>query len=170
MRIALTVAALVALSYCGCNKTDTNNTPVTPNTSGERSNVSVETHADGSECTCEHGPNHGHVFDFDNANYKGEWVVSKDNDVVRFYLLDANKSNTNLKVDDFKVISSVGSDSATFELEPEKPNADGSANAFMSEDKDLRIALRMGVSVEVKSGDMTLKGTVAGHEPHDHDH
>jgi hypothetical protein len=94
--------------------------------------------------------------------------MSNDNDVVRFYLLSNMDENKPMKVDSFKVTSLAGSDAATFELEPENPDADGVTHVFMADDKDLRIAMRMGVTVEVKSGDLVLKGTVDAHEPHDH--
>jgi hypothetical protein len=178
MRKYLILAAVAGLMGTGCDRTANTggpggNTTTTSHNhshddhSDEHQKV-AHTHADGTQCTCEHGPNNGHLFKFDNENYKGEWVHSNDNDVIRFYILNGMDENTPLKVDSFVIKSTSGSEEAVFEAEPENADAEGKSHAFMVEDKDLRIATRMGVSVVVTSGDLVLTGTIEPHEPHDH--
>ncbi len=113
-----------------------------------------------------HGPNMGQLFDFDNEDYKGEVVVSQDNQVVRFYLLTKDQGNASLKVDKFVVTPLAGNDATPHELAAEKADDEGKSHIYSLDNQDLRIAVPfVGVSVEVVAGDLQLKGTVDPYEP-----
>ncbi len=175
------IAALACLVSIGCQ--DSNSTV----DSGKKTNT-THTHDDGSEHDHEHkdvasdsqspadgatqtcviGENGGHVFVFENKDYKGEYVISKDSDVVRFFLLNSKDEDVSLKVDSFKVTPMAGADSVSFELAADSADGDGKSHIYAAEEKELRIAIPLGVKVEVKAGDLVLNGTIEAHEHHDH--
>jgi hypothetical protein len=173
----LTIALIVCFATVGCQYADTKtdsqaNSSHSHDDGTEHEHKEVAStshvHADGSSCTCELGENGGHLFAFENKEFKGEYVISKDSDVVRFFLLNAKDEDVSLKVDSFKVTPLAGADAVAFELEADSPDGDGKSHIFMAENKDLRIALNLGVQVEVKSGDTLLTGTIDAHEASDH--
>ena len=112
-----------------------------------------------------HGPNGGQPFEFDNEDYKGEVVGSKDNQVVQFYLLTKDQGNASLKVDKFVVTPLAGNDATPHELASEKADDEGKSHIYSLDNQDLRIAVPLGVSVEVVAGDLQLKGTIDPYEP-----
>ena len=124
--------------------------------------------SDAATCNCEHGPYGGHLLRFENKDFLADWLTSKDNDVVRFYLLNADQKDVPMKVDSFTVTPMAGSDATPFELKAESPGTDGKAFIFSADSKDLRASMNLGVKVLVKSGDLVLTGIVDAHEPHDH--
>ena len=116
-----------------------------------------------------HGPNHGHIFNFDSDEFKGEWCQYKDNDVICVYLLDGKgESQKPLVVEQFLIKPTVGSEDEPFELEPEDVDPEGAAHKFSLDDKNLRIAIPLGVEIEVITEGKTLKGEIKAHEPMDH--
>ena len=116
-----------------------------------------------------HGPNHGHMFDFDSDEFTGEWCQYKDNNVIRIYLLDAKgQSSKPMVVEQFLVKPLVGSEDEPFELEPENVDPEGAAESFMLDDNSLRTAIPFGVEIEVVTEGKTLKGQIKAHEPRDH--
>ncbi len=125
----------------------------------------TDSHADHPD----HGPFGGHVFKLDTSEFQGEWKKYKDNDVIKMYLLDATgKKAAPLKVDSFIVTSKVGNDDAGFTLEPEEPDAEGATAVYSLDDKDLSIAIPLGVDIEIKVGDKVYKGEIKAHQPLDH--
>ena len=116
-----------------------------------------------------HGPNNGHIFKLDTAEFQGEWRKYPDNDVIKMYLLDATGKNAApMKVDSFTVTPKVGVDQSGFTLEPEEPDAEGATAVYSLDDKDLAIAIPLGVNIEIKAGDKVLKGEIKAHQPLDH--
>ena len=116
-----------------------------------------------------HGPNNGHMFAFDNAEFQGEWCKYKDNNVIRMYLLDkSGKEAAPLKVDSFVVKPLVGNDDSSFELTAENADADGMASTFMLDDQTLSIAIPLGVKIVVTAGDQTMTGEIKADEPLEH--
>lgn len=116
-----------------------------------------------------HGPNNGHLFAFDNADFQGEWCKYKDNNVIRMYLLDkSGKEPAPLKVDSFVVKPLVGNDDTSFELTAENADDQGLASTFMLDDQTLSIAIPLGVKIVVTAGDQTMTGEIKAHEPLDH--
>lgn len=177
----LMIAALMCFVSVGCQNSDTKTDSKTDSktnashshddsTAHEHKEVAstAHKHADGSTCTCELGENGGHLFTFENKEYKGEYVISKDSDVVRFFLLNSKDEDVSMKVDSFKVTPLAGADAVAFELEADSPDGDGKSHIYMAENKDLRIALNLGVKVEVKSGDLMLAGQIDAHEASGH--
>ena len=116
-----------------------------------------------------HGPFGGHVFKFDSDDYGAEWKHYNDNDVIRVYVLDpTGKKEAPVKAT-MAMIPLGGSDKTPFELEAEKPDAEGLSAVYSLDDKNLGIATTaVGVKVEMKIGDKTYTGTIPAHEPHDH--
>ena len=116
-----------------------------------------------------HGPYGGHIFPLDSPEYQGEWKKYNDNDVIRMYVLDADaKKAVPIKVESFTVIPTVGNEDVTFELEAEDPDAEGKSAVYMLEDKDLTIAIPLGVKIAIKTGELTINGNIKAHKPRDH--
>lgn len=116
-----------------------------------------------------HGPNGGHIFELNSAEYNCEWCKFKDNDVIKMHLVDkANKKNVAAMVDSFVVKPMAGNDDLTFTLEAENADDAGNASTYMLDDADLSTAIPLGVSIEIKMGDKMLTGKIEAHEPLDH--
>ncbi len=116
-----------------------------------------------------HGPFGGHVFDLDTTEHQVEWKKYKDNDMIRMYVLDGKgKEATPIKVDSFIVTPKIGDDGISFNLEPEAADENGVTAIYVLDDKDLSIAIPIGVDVEIKVGDKTYKGEIKSHDPLDH--
>lgn len=116
-----------------------------------------------------HGPFGGHMVKLDTSDVQVEWKKYKDNDVIKMYVLDAaGKQAAPMKIDSFIVTPKVGNDGTGFTLEPEKPDADGATAVYWLDDKDLSIAIPLGVDIEIKAGDKVYKGEIKAHEPLDH--
>jgi hypothetical protein len=181
MRYCL-IAAVVCVVFVGCQNTESPKNPKNGTNGGtshshedgsehehkEVASGDSHVHADGTTCTCELGENGGHLLTFENKEYKAEYVVSKESDVVRFFLLNSKNEDVSLKVDSFQVIPLAGAESEPFMLKADHPDAEGKSHVFMAEEKDLRIAISLGVKVKIKAGDLALNGTIEAHETHDH--
>ncbi len=117
-----------------------------------------------------HGPNGGHVFKLDAAGYQGEWKQYTGNNVIRMYLLNDKEKPEPMpmKIDSFQVIPAAGNDQTPFVLEAEEPDADGKSAVYILDDKNLHLAIPLGVAIEIKSGDTVMKGKIEAHEPMDH--
>ena len=152
--ILLAFVALAMFGTIGCDKAEqaTNGSQADHSHDGDHSH-SDESHDDHPA----HGPNHGHIFALDSDEYQGEWQKFSDSDVINMYILDANGQNIALKVDSFTVTPKVGNDNSSFTLEAKDADADGATAAYTLDDKDLSIAIPLGVDIEIKA-----------HEPLDH--
>lgn len=181
MRFAffLTLATMLSLTFGCSNESANDKTSGGGKTSASHSHDdnhshdgdhshSHDDHGDGEQAACRIGPNGGHVYEFANESLLMEITQSKSGDVVRFLLLDADEKQAPMKVTSFKVTPSAGRDSSPFMLEPENPDEDGKTHSYMLEEKDLRIAIPLGVKVEVTTEDKTYVSTIEAHEHHDH--
>ena len=116
-----------------------------------------------------HGPNSGHIFEFDSEEFTGEWCKYKDSDEIRMFLLDGKgESAKPLVVEQFLVKPLTGDEGEPFELEPENVDPEGAAHSFMLDDKLLQTAIPLGVEIEVIAEGQTLKGQIKAHEVLDH--
>ena len=116
-----------------------------------------------------HGPNGGHIFEFAEGDYHGEWKHYNDNFVIRVYVLDKEgKNNQAVAAENVTIKRTTGDDSAQFTLDPESPDEEGKAVVYGLDSQDLSIAMNLGVSVEMKLGDKTYTANIPPHEPHDH--
>ena len=114
------------------------------------------------------GPNGGHQIDFKSDQMNAEWVHYNDNDTIRLVILDATgKSNRRIKADSVSIRRTKGS-GPEFTLVAEEPDDNGAAEKYMLDDKDLAIAMVLGVTVEVKMDGKTYSGKIPPHEPHSH--
>lgn len=163
------VAALTVFATSGCDDTSK---PADKDAAGDHGHDHDhedhdDSHSDEKEHAA-HGPNHGHVFSLDADNVKGEWVKYPDNDTIRMFILDEKDANAPLKVDSFMVTPKVGADAEGFALEADSPNEAGESASYSLDDKELSIAIPMGVDIEIKVGDKTYKGEIKAHKPLDH--
>ena len=116
-----------------------------------------------------HGPNHGHLFDLDSDEFTCEWCQYKDNNEIRFYLLDAKaESPKPLVVEKFLVTPLTGNEKEPFEFEPENVDPEGAADRFVLDSSILRTGINLGVEVEIVTEGKTLKGQIKAHEARDH--
>ncbi len=116
-----------------------------------------------------HGPNGGHLFEFEGGDYHGEWKHYNDNFVIRVYILDKDgKKNQAVAAEYVTIKRATGDDGAEFTLDPESPDDDGNAVVYSLDSQDLTIAMNLGVKVEMKLGDKTYTANIPAHAPHDH--
>ena len=114
------------------------------------------------------GPNGGHQIDFNSDQMNAEWVHYNDNDTIRLVILDpTGKANRRIKADSVSIRRTKGNDQG-FTLTAEDPDDNGAAEKYMLDDKDLAIAMVLGVTVEVKMDGKTYAGKIPPHEPHSH--
>ena len=114
------------------------------------------------------GPNGGHQIDFSGEPMNAEWIHYNDNDVIRVVVLDqAGKVNRKIKAESIKIRRSKGN-AEGFTLMAESPDADGTAESFMLDDKALAIAMVLGVNVEIEVDGKNYVGKIPPHEPHSH--
>ncbi len=115
-----------------------------------------------------HGPNGGHIFPLDTDGYQAEWKKYSDNNMIRIYILDAEgKKAMPIAADSFTVTPKVGEGDLSFTLLPENPT-DGLSPVYALDDRDLAVAIPLGVDIEIKMGDKTIKGEIKAHQPLDH--
>lgn len=117
-----------------------------------------------------HGPNGGHMVPLATEEFQAEWKKYNDSNITRIYLLDkSGKEAMPMKLDSFVIKPQAGNDdSVMFELEAEEPNDEGLAAVYMLDDEQLKIAIPLGVNIEIKMGDKTVTGEIKAHEPLDH--
>jgi len=115
----------------------------------------------------EMGPNMGHIIYLAPKDYVAEWRHYKGNNVIRLYVLDANKKTVevNAKV---SVKSESGKSKETFELEPEDANDEGKAAVYMLDEQALANAMNLGVVVSFEIDGKVYSGKVPPHAPHHH--
>ena len=114
------------------------------------------------------GPNGGHQIDFNSDQMNAEWVHYNDNHTIRLVILDpTGKANRRIKADSVSIRRTKGNDQG-FTLTAEDPDDNGAAEKYMLDDKDLAIAMVLGVTVEVKMDGKTYAGKIPPHEPHSH--
>lgn len=115
-----------------------------------------------------HGPNNGHLFKLEGSDLVGEWIHYNDNDIIRVVLLDAELDDV-VSYDGVSITPKAGDDKTPFvlELDTEK-NKKGMKAVYMLDDKNLMLAMSLGVDVEFTMGDKKLKGKIEPHAPHDH--
>jgi len=115
-----------------------------------------------------HGPFGGHIFPLDTDEYQAEWKKYSDNTIIRMYMLDAEgKKAAPVAVESFTVTPKVGEGAEPFVLAPED-SENGMASVYMLDDANLAIAIPLGVNIEIKMGDKTIKGEIKSHEVRDH--
>ena len=114
------------------------------------------------------GPNGGHQIPFDSEDMNAEWVHYNDNDIIRVVILDpSGKENRPIKAESVMIRRTKGNDEG-FTLTAEDPDENGAAEKYMLDDKNLAIAMVLGVTVEVKMDGKTYTGKIPPHEPHSH--
>ncbi|MCH2183673.1 MAG: hypothetical protein MK108_16870 [Mariniblastus sp.] len=114
------------------------------------------------------GPNGGHQIPFDSDDMNAEWVHYNDNDIIRVVILDpSGKENRPIKADSVTIRRTKGNDEG-FALTAENPDENGATDKYMLDDKNLAIAMVLGVTVEVKMDGKTYSGKIPPHEPHSH--
>ena len=171
----MTFAALTLLCFVaiGCDAPNSGTTELEPGTHVHadgtvHSNDAHDhdhDHAHGEDEHPAHGPNGGHIFKFDSG-YQGEWANYRASDLVRVYILDeAGKDLVPVKGN---VVITRTNDGSTFELDAEKPDADGKAATYILDNSDLSIAMNLGVTIELKVDDKSHSGMIKANKPHKH--
>ena len=153
-RLFTLIVALGTFALAGCQPQPTNSGEHSHNDheGSEHGNHNADNdHSENTNAHPPHGPHSGHVYSFDQ-DYQLEWALSTT-DLVRIYILDAEGK---------KVTPVVGSlvikreaDGSSFELDPENPAEDGSVESFTLENKELSIAMNLGVVAELKTKNKT---------------
>ena len=85
---------------------------------------------------------------------------------MRIYILDA-AGKANVPVNGTITVTR-DVDGSSFELDPEKPGENGAAESYTLDNKELSIAMNLGVTVDMKVGDKTYSGKIKASKPHKH--
>lgn len=110
-----------------------------------------------------HGIHGGHIFDFSPAEFLGEWVQHRDSDLIQIFVLDLNgQSDFPQKVESLLIKKG----DTLFSLDPESPDENGYSSVYSLEDKDLSIAMNLGVDVELTIGDREFTAEIPAHAGH----
>lgn len=173
MRFFCLCSTLVALGLfvvSGCDTPAGNNKTSNKTASGEKHDHAHDhDHDHAGEEHAAHGPNDGHVFKLTPADLSAEWTHSSANDIIKVFVLNKeSKSNQAVKCDKVVITPLSGNDTTPFVLPAVAPNANGETAEFMLDNKQLNMAMTLGVKVEIKVGDQTYTGEIAPHAPHDH--
>ena len=116
-----------------------------------------------------HGPNGGHIFPTDSDMCQFEWKKYNDTNVTEIYALDKEgKNNMPIAATSLIITPKVGEGDVSFELTAKDADPDGKTAVYMLDDADLKIAIPLGVNIEIKMGDKTVKGEIKAHKPLDH--
>lgn len=115
-----------------------------------------------------HGPSGGHIFPLDTDEFQAEWKKYSDNNVIKIITLDAaGKEITPVAASSVLITPQVGEGDVSFTL-PAESSENGLASVFKLDDAALAVAISLGVDIEIKVGDKTIKGEIKAHKPLDH--
>ena len=115
-----------------------------------------------------HGPYGGHIFPLDTEEFQAEWKKYSDNNVIKIYFLDAaGKKTMPIAAESVTITPKAGEGDESFVLPAESPE-NGVASVFKLDDAALAVSIPLGVDIEFKVGDKTVKGEIKAHEPLDH--
>jgi hypothetical protein len=174
--ILLSLGVLVCFS--GCDKGGTT-APATTGTSStgsagdhghDHSHGEGEGHDHAEDEHAAHSAVHGgHMIDFGDAPFKAEWNHSNDNDIIEVFILNQEgTADMPIKAESITIRTTTGSEKESFTLPAEKPAADGTSAHFRLDEQKLRLAMTLGVEVEVAHDGTTYKATIPPHAAHDH--
>ena len=153
----LATLALVMFVSVGCEK------PSSGNGQGGSGHAHVHDHDHPA-----HGPNGGHIFPLDTDEFQAEWKKYSDNNVIKIYFLDAaGKKTMPIAAESVMITPKAGEGDESFVLPAESPE-NGVASVFKLDDAALAVSIPLGVDIEFKVGDKTVKGEIKAHEPLDH--
>lgn len=156
--------AITCFTFSGCDQAAPTKTGTDTKQDGDGHDDHDHDHGEHA-----HGPNGGHLFEFAEGDYHGEWKHYNDNFVIRVYILDkAGTKNEAVAAENVTIKRTTGDDGAEFTLDPESPDEDGKAVVYSLDSQDLSIAMNLGVIIEMKLGDKTYTANIPAHEPHDH--
>ncbi len=176
--IAILLSLGVLVYFSGCEKGGT----TAPAKTGTSSTGSADDHVhdhpheegddhdhpEGDHAT--HSAVHGgHMIDFGDAPFMAEWNHSNDNDIIEVFIL--NKEGTAdlpIKAESITIRTTSGNEPESFSLPAEKPAADGTSAHFRLDEQKLRLAMTLGVEVEVAHDGKSHKATIPPHAAHDH--
>ncbi len=172
--------ALVCLLAVGCDQ------PAATNSGGQ---ADTHSHADHDHDHAEHGhdeeshddhghaghgamveemgPNRGHIVRLTPTDYMAEWRHYKGNNVIRVYVLNAEKDTVAVDAS-VTVKSESGKSKETFELAPEDADAEGKTGVYMLDEQGLAMAMNLGVTISFEIDGKTYEGKVPPHKPHHH--
>lgn len=107
----------------------------------------------------EHGPNGGHIVEFDDEKHHAEWIEEDDGEKVIVLMLDSEKKSTMIPADAKMTITTMpeGALEETFALTA-ADQADGKASRFESSNKSIGTA----ISIAAEGGKIMLSVELDG--------
>ncbi len=124
-------------------------------------------HDDHGAAAEEMGPNKGHIIYLSPTDYVAEWRHYKGNNVIRIYVLDANKKSASVNAS-VSIKSESGKSKQTFELAPEDGDEAGKTAVYMLDEQKLALAMNLGVTISIEIDGKVYEGKVPPHAPHHH--
>ena len=170
--VGIAVIALAAFVFSGCDagnsKSDAKKSPAKDSHGHD--------HKDGDDHDGEkkaakilHGKNGGHIVELKPTDLVAEWCHSSDNDVIKVFILNEGASaNQAVKADSVTIRATAGSNKDPFTLAAVAANEAGEAAEYKLDDKQLALAMTLGVVLEIKVGDKTYSAEIPAHAPHSH--
>lgn len=104
-----------------------------------------------------HGIHGGHIFEFDSADFVGEWTQKTKSNLVRIYLLNV-EATKEFPVNAESLIVKKGE--SIFSLDPVSVDNLGQTSVFELDEKELAIAINLGVTVSLFANEKEYSGEI----------
>lgn len=104
----------------------------------------------------------GHGFSFQPNDFAGEWGHTFNSDLIQIFILDKEtKDKKPIKVDSI----AIRRGEQIFSLDAEGEDEQGLSHTYSLDNKELAIAMNLGVTLEMTVGDVDYTAKIA---PHSH--
>lgn len=129
-------------------------------------NDSVKQHEHDDEHSHDSGKKYeadnGHGFQFEPHHFSGEWGHTFNSDLIQIFILDKEtKDKKPIKVDSI----AIRRGDQIFSLDAEAEDEQGLSHTYSLDNKELAIAMNLGVTLEMTVGDESYTAKIA---PHSH--
>lgn len=172
--VGIAVIALAAFVFSGCDagasKSNTTKAPAKDSHGHDHKAGDDHDHAGEKQAAkILHGKNGGHIVELKPADLVAEWCHSSDNDVIKVFVLNQGATaNQAVKADSVTIRATAGSNKEPYTLSAVAANEAGEAAEYKLDDKQLALAMTLGVVLEIKVGDKTYSAEIPAHAPHSH--
>jgi hypothetical protein len=158
--VGIVVTSLAAFVFSGCDQGATKAAKPKATENHDRDEKKAE---------IVHGKNGGHIIKLTPTDLVAEWCHSSDNDVIKVFVLDEKATaNHPIKADSVTIRPTSGNKRDPFTLAAVSANENGESAEYKLDDKQLALAMTLGVVLEIKVGEKTYTAEIPAHAPHSH--
>lgn len=153
--VKISFVFLVILGMAGCEQPGTRS-------ADESDQHQEHKHPHDSEATKKYAANDGHSFTFEPHDYAGEWGHTFNSDLIQIFILDkTTNEKKRVQLDSI----SIRRGDQIFSLDAENEDEQGLAHTYSLDNKELAIAMNLGVTLEMTVGEKNYTAKIA---PHSH--